>query len=185
MADPNPVAAARHASSWSIVWGVLLILCGMLAIALPFYAALAVEILVGWLLIFAGVLHVIIAFHTHTAGSVIWRLLIGLAYGFVGAYILWRPIVGVTALTLVVAVLFLLEAVLEIILFFQLRPMHGAGWVLFDGIITLLLGLLIYLHWPSSTLWAIGILVGVSMIFSGVTRIALSSAARAALAHAT
>jgi uncharacterized membrane protein HdeD (DUF308 family) len=75
-------------------------------------------------------------------------------------------------------VLFLIEGILDVILFFNMRPMRGAVWVLVDGIITLLLGLMIYLQWPSSSLWAIGVLVGVSMIISGVTRVMLSLAVR-------
>lgn len=184
MADANPVAIARHASALSIVWGVLLIVCGMLAIGLPLIAAVAVTVVVAWLLLFAGVVHVIVAFHSHSAGGVIWRLLIGLAYGFAGVYFLLHPILGAASLTLVLAALFLLEGVLEIVLFFHLRPIRGAGWVLFDGVIALLLGSLIYLQWPSSSLWAIGVLVGVNMVFSGITRIMLSSAARAALSRA-
>ncbi len=74
--------------------------------------------------------------------------------------------------------LFLIEGVLNVILFFQMRSMRGAFWVLVDGIVTLLLGLMIYFQWPSSAVWAIGILVGVSMIISGLTRVMLSLSVR-------
>jgi uncharacterized membrane protein HdeD (DUF308 family) len=76
------------------------------------------------------------------------------------------------------ASLFLIEGILDIVLFFNMRSMRGSSWVLADGIITLLLGLMIYLQWPSSSGWAIGTLVGVSMIISGVTRVMLSLAVR-------
>ena len=84
------------------------------------------------------------------------------------------------SLTLVLASLFLVEGILDIVLFFKMRPMHGSTWVLLDGIITLLLGLMIYAQWPSSSAWAIGTLVGISMIFSGVARVMMSWAARQA-----
>jgi uncharacterized membrane protein HdeD (DUF308 family) len=74
----------------------------------------------------------------------------------------------------VLASLFLVEGILNIALFFQVRSIQGSGWLLIDGIITLLLGLMIYRQWPSSSAWAIGTLVGVSMIISGVTRVMLS-----------
>ena len=75
---------------------------------------------------------------------------------------------------------FLVEGILDGILFFQMRPIRGSFWVLVDGIVTLLLGLMIYRRWPSSSAWAIGTLVGVSMIISGVTRVMLSLAVRKA-----
>jgi uncharacterized membrane protein HdeD (DUF308 family) len=105
-------------------------------------------------------------------------LLVGLAYVFFGVYLILHPLLGVASLTLMLAVLFLIEGVLNVILFFQMRFMRGAFWVLVDGIVTLLLGLMIYFQWPSSALWAIGVLVGVSMIISGLTRVMLSLSVR-------
>jgi uncharacterized membrane protein HdeD (DUF308 family) len=93
-------------------------------------------------------------------------------------YLILHPLLAVASLTLVLAALFLIEGILDVILFFNMRPMRGSFWVLVDGIITVLLGLMIYLHWPSSSVWAIGVLVGVSMIISGVTRVMLSLAVR-------
>jgi uncharacterized membrane protein HdeD (DUF308 family) len=178
MALANPSQIVRQASTWSIVWGVCLIILGMLAVASPLMAAVAVNVVISWLIVVAGVVHLVIAFHSHRAGSLIWRLLVGLAYIFFGGYLIVRPAVGVASLTLLLASLFLVEGVLNIALFFRVRAVHGASWFLFDGIITLLLGLMIYLQWPSSSAWAIGTLVGVSLIISGVTRLMLSLAVR-------
>jgi uncharacterized membrane protein HdeD (DUF308 family) len=167
----------RHASTWSIVWGIALIIFGTLAVASPFLAAVAVSVFVAWLIVFAGVVHLIIAFHAH-GGSVIWKLLVGVAYLFVGGYLIARPLLGVASLTLVLACLFLVEGILDVVLFFRMRSLRGSSWVLLDGIITLVLGLLIYLQWPNSSLWAIGTLVGASMIISGISRVMLSVAVR-------
>ncbi len=174
----------RHASGWSIVWAVLLIIFGTLAIGSPMLAALAVNIFIAWLIILAGVVHFFLAFHAHRAGGLIWKLLVGAAYLGFGVYLILHPVLGVISLTLVLAALFLLEGIFDFVLFFKMRPMPGAGWVLFDGIITLLLGLLIGIRWPSSSAWAIGIVVGASMIVSGVTRIMLSLAVRKVVAGA-
>jgi len=89
------------------------------------------------------------------------------------------------ALTLVLAIYLFVEAVLELILSFRLRPLPGSNWLLFDGIITLVLAILIWRSWPSSTEWVIGVLVGFSMLFSGVSRLSLSLAARRLLAKVT
>jgi len=178
VAEHSPLDLVRHASTWSIIWGILLIVFGVLAIGAPFLAAVAVGVLIAWLIILAGVVHLILAFHVHRAGSMIWKLLVGLAYLFFGIYLLTHPALAVASLTLVLASLFLIEGILDIILFFKMRSMRGSGWVLGDGIITLLLGLLIYLQWPSSSMWTIGTLVGVSMIISGATRVMFSLAVR-------
>jgi uncharacterized membrane protein HdeD (DUF308 family) len=152
----------------------------MVAIGSPFLAAVAVNVVVAWLIVMAGVVHVMIAFHSHGAGSVIWKLLVGLAYLFFGSYLIVHPVLGVASLTLVLACLFLVEGILDIVLFFRMRALRGSSWILLDGLITLLLGLLIYLQWPSSSLWAIGTLVGISMIISGISRVMLSFAVRQA-----
>jgi uncharacterized membrane protein HdeD (DUF308 family) len=180
MAQHTPADIVRQASAWSIAWGVLLISFGVLAVGSPFVAAVAVNLVIAWLIVLAGAVHLTVAFHTREAGSLIWRLLVGLAYLFFGVYLIAHPALAVASLTLVLASLFLVEGILNIALFFRMRSMQGSSWVLIDGVITLLLGLMIYTQWPSSSAWAIGTLVGVSMIISGVTRVMLSLAVRKA-----
>jgi uncharacterized membrane protein HdeD (DUF308 family) len=185
MAQNSPVEIVRKASGWSIAWGVLLILFGMLAFGSPFVAAVAVSVVIAWLIVLAGVVHVVLGFHAHGAGSVIWKLLVGIAYLCFGAYLIMHPALAVASLTLVLASLFLIEGILEVVLFFKMRPLKGSSWMLLDGIITLLLGLLIYMQWPSSSIWAIGTLVGVSMMISGIARVAMSLAVRRATTEVT
>jgi len=178
MAPQDSVDVVRRASKWSIVWGFGLIIFGVLAISAPFLTAVAVSAAIAWLIVLAGAVHLILAFHQHGAGSVIWKLLVAVAYLFFGGYLIVHPVLGVASLTLVLASLFLVEGILDIVFFFKIRPRHGSSWVLLDGIITLILGLLIYVQWPSSSLWAVGTLVGISMIMSGISRIMLSLAVR-------
>jgi len=180
MEQENRSDIIRQVSTMSILWGVLLICVGMLAVASPLVAAIAVNVLIAWLIVIAGVIHLIVAFHSREAGSVIWRLLVGLAYVCFGVYLIARPAVGVASLTLVLASLFLVEGILDIAFFFRARSMPRSIWILLDGIVTLLLGLLIYAQWPSSSAWAIGTLVGVSLIISGITRVMLALAVRKA-----
>jgi len=175
--SPNLV---RPASTLQILWGVLLIGLGMLAVASPMVAAVAVNVLIAWLIVLAGVVHLVVAFHAREAGSVIWRLLVGLAYVCFGVYLIARPALGVVSLTLLLASLFLVEGIFNIVLFFRVPSPLRSSWFLVDAIVTLLLGLMIYMQWPSSSAWAIGTLVGVSLIFSGVTRLMVSLAVRKA-----
>jgi uncharacterized membrane protein HdeD (DUF308 family) len=174
----NPFSLIKLGSTWSIVLGVLFVAFGVFAIAEPFLAAVALNTFLAWLLIFVGVVHIMAAFQGHTGTSIAWKVLIGAAYIFFGGYLLLHPVIGVTSLTLLLAILFLVEGVLSAILWWKTRAAEGSSWILIDAIVTLLLGGMIYYHWPSSSVWAIGTLVGVSMIMSGMSRIMLSLAAR-------
>jgi len=183
MAAPTLSASLRQASVWSMVWGILLVMFGALAVASPFVAAVTVSVFIAWLIIFGGVVHLVLAFHAHRAGSLLGKLLVGLAYVVIGGYLLMHPVLGVATLTLLLAALFLIEGVLNVVMFFQLRPARGSGWMLLDGLITLALAVMIGAHWPSSSLWAIGTLVGVSLIFSGITRVMMSLAVRKSVSY--
>ena len=168
---------AKESVGWSIGLSVLMLLAGVLAIVMPPAAGIAVLVVVTWLLMFSGAAHGVFAWHTRTAGGMVWELLLGILYIFVGIYALLHPVAGLASLTLFLAIYLFVEGVLELVLSFRLRPMPGSNWLLFDGIITLILAILIWRSWPSSTEWVIGTLVGISMLFSGVSRLMLSLAA--------
>lgn len=176
-------ALVRKSITWSIILSVLMIVAGFLAIVIPPAAGLAVTILVGWLLVFSGVMHFVYAWHTRRTGTIIWEILVGIAYVVVGGYVLVHPLLGMAGLTLALVIYLFAEAVLEFILGFQLRPRRGSGWLFVDGVVTLILAVMIWRTWPSSTDWALGILVGVSMLFSGISRLMFSMAARKLVAQ--
>jgi uncharacterized membrane protein HdeD (DUF308 family) len=155
-----------------------MIVAGILAIASPLAAGIAINVLVAWLLVFSGCVHLVFAWYTRSAGGFIGELLLGILYIFIGVYLLMHPLAGLMSLTLALAIYLFLEAILEFALGFKLRPLPGSGWLLFDGIITLILAVMIWRTWPSSTAWVIGTLVGISMLFSGTSRLMLSLAAR-------
>jgi len=177
----SPLGLINKTSGWSIAIAVLMIVLGILAIAWPFIAAIAVTRLVGWLLIFGGITHIVAAFQTRGAGAVLWEILVGLVYLVGGGYILFHPLLGVATLTLFLAAVFLAEGVFDIISFFSIRGQKGAGWMLFDGLVTILLAGLIWVHWPSSSVWAIGTIVGISLLISGIKWLMISMATRKAL----
>lgn len=178
----SPTIDVHRATTWSMVLSVLIILAGLIAIAVPFIAGIAVTVIVGWTLMFVGVLHLVFAWGAGRPGMVTWQILLGLAYGFIGFYVLVNPVAGLAGLTFAIAVYLFVESMLELVLSFRLRPAAGSGWLLFDGIITLILAIMIASAWPSSAAWAVGVLVGVSMFFSGMTRLMLSMAARRIIA---
>ena len=174
----GPGKILRRASGLFIAMAVVFIVLGMFSIAEPAIAGLAVAILVGWLLIFGGVAHLIAVFSGGGAGRVIWQVILGIIYIMGGVYFLTHPLLGLGTLTLVLAVVILAEAVLEFLVYFRTRGESGSGWLLLDALITLLLGGLIWVHWPSSSVWAIGTLVGVNLLMTGFSRLMLGMAAR-------
>lgn len=168
----------HRATTWSIVLSVLMIIAGILAIASPYYAGLAITVVVGWLLLISAVLHLVYAFRGGRATAVVWEILLAIVYALIGFYILANPRIGLASLTFAIAFYLFVEAILEFALSYQLRNESGAGWMLVDGIITMILAFLIWANWPNSSVWAVGIIVGVSMLFSGITRVMITSTVR-------
>lgn len=174
----GPGAVVKKATNWFIAVAVLFILLGLFAIAEPWTAGLGVTLLVGWLLMVGAVAHFISAFKGHGARHVILQVVVGLVYLIGGLYFLTHTIMGVSTLTLLLSIVILAEGVLEVLAYFRLRNMHGASWLLLNGVVTLLLGGMIWFHWPSSSIWAIGTLVGVNLLMTGISRLMLGLAAR-------
>jgi uncharacterized membrane protein HdeD (DUF308 family) len=172
---------APKAINWSIALSILLILAGLFAIVIPSLSGIAITLFFGWAMILSGITHFIFAFKTHTTGGVIWELLIGAVYLFTGVYLILHPLAALIALTLILAIYLFFESIAEFIQFFQLRRFHGSVWILIDAVVTLVLAVMIWRSWPASTIWVIGTLVGISMIFSGFSRLMLSFAAKRVL----
>jgi uncharacterized membrane protein HdeD (DUF308 family) len=168
----------KNSAGWSIGLSILMIVAGALAIASPLAAGIAVNLVVAWLLLFSGCAHLVFEWHARSAGGFLWELLLGILYIFTGGYLLMHPLAGLQSLTIVLAIYLFFEAVLEFVLGFAVSPVRGSGWILVDGIITSILALMIWKTWPSNTGWAVGTLVGVSMLFSGTSRLIISLGAR-------
>jgi uncharacterized membrane protein HdeD (DUF308 family) len=177
-------SVANGSVGWSVALSIVLILAGIFAIALPPVVGVGVLLVVAWLIILSGAVHLFFAWQTRTTGQMIWELLLGFLYIAIGVDVLMQPVTGLAALTLVLAIYLFAEGVLELILGFRLRPRAGSGWVLFDGVVTLLLAILIWRSWPSSSEWVIGTLVGISMLFNGTSRLFMAMGARRGLAVA-
>lgn len=181
-AAATPISGYLHRSvGWSIFLSILLIVAGFVTLLLPFTGGIGITLFVGWAMIVSGITHFVFAWNIHAAGPKVWEFLVGLVYVAAGIYLITHPLRGLITLTLLLAFYLFFEGIFEIVEFFQMRSRSGSGWLLFDGLITLLLAWMIWSRWPSSTVWAIGTLVGISMLFSGFSRLMLSLSARRVL----
>ncbi|MGC2404733.1 MAG: DUF308 domain-containing protein [Acidobacteriaceae bacterium] len=162
-------------------YSVLLIIVGFFALALPFEAGIAIAIVVAALVIVAGIAHLAGSFAARSTGGFFWRLLVGCAYLIAGVYLLLNPKLSLVSLTLALAVLFLVEGIFHIVTYFQIRSAPGSGWLLFDGIVTLILAIMIWRSWPASAVWALGTIVGINLLMSGFTRLMYSRAVKSPL----
>jgi uncharacterized membrane protein HdeD (DUF308 family) len=175
---PTVRGEIRQSTTWSIVLSVLMMVSGVLAIAIPPLAGLAVTVMFGWLLIVTGALHLGFAWRGHSAAAVIGEIVVAALYAALGFYMLARPVAGLASLTLAIAAYLVAKGVLDGVIAFKLRPMPGSGWLLFDAILTVALAAMIASAWPASAAWAVGVLVGFAMVSSGFARFMVSTAVR-------
>ena len=173
-------AALREHWVLFLVEGVVLLVLGATAVVLPPIATLAVTILLGWLFLVSGILGLITTFWMRHAPGFWWSLLSAVLGIVVGAVLLASPLTGAFSLTLVLVAFFLVEGVVSIM--FALdhkRELSGQwGWMLASGIIDLALAIMIFAGLPSTAAWAVGLLVGINMIFGGSALIAMALHAR-------
>jgi uncharacterized membrane protein HdeD (DUF308 family) len=167
----------RRNATWFLVLGVILVILGFIAVGRAVSVTLASMYFFGWLLIIGGVVEAVQAFWQRQWGGLIFHLLSGVLYAVVGFMVLGNPAAGATALTLIIALFFLIAGAFRIIVSLTMRFPEW-HWLLLNGAITLLLGLLIWKQWPSSALWVIGLFIGIELIFTGSAWVMLSLAAR-------
>ena len=174
------VASALHAH-WLLflIEGVVLLVLGALH-RLPPLATLAATIIIGWLFLVSGVMGLIITFMMRQAPGFWWSLISAVLGVVVGTLLLASPLSGAVSLTIVLVAFFVIEGVASIM--FALdhkRELSGRwGWMLVSGIVDLVLASLIFTGLPSTAAWAIGLLVGINMVFGGSALIAMALHAR-------
>ena len=173
MNDPREAAAAnlvdaiQRNAGLTVASGAVLIVAGLLAILSPFVAGLSITVMVGAMLILSGISQCFLAFRAGAFGRALVVFLVGVLLTVAGIHMISQPVSGLAALTLILMAYLLATGILEIVVAFQLRPADGWGLELFNGAVTLLLGILLWRQFPLSGAWAIGILVGIKMVFSG------------------
>lgn len=170
-ADTRPLREAFQKSRWTLMGlGLLLIVLGGLAVIWPTVSTIAFDLYVGWLFLFSGVAGLIALFSTRSIGAFLWTLLSAFVSLVAGAYLIWQPAAGAASLTIVLAALFVIEGVLQIIASIGFRGAfpQSWGWMLVSGLVDLALAALIISGWPESAAWTLGLLVGVNLITTGV-----------------
>ncbi|MDR3754160.1 MAG: DUF308 domain-containing protein [Terracidiphilus sp.] len=180
MSDNSIATMEKHSIAWSKALSVLIIVAGIVAIVVPPAGGIAATLLIGWLLVFAGMAHLVFGWHTRKVGGLGWAMLLGLIYLLTGLYTLLHPLAGLAALTLLLGAYLSAQAILEFVLAWHLRRLGASAWLVFNGVVMLLLAAAIWSTWPSSSEWVIGTFLGVSLIFSGVGRLRLLAAAQRA-----
>jgi uncharacterized membrane protein HdeD (DUF308 family) len=151
----------------AVIVGIIMLVCGFLAIGSPLVAGLSVTVFVGAMLIAGGIAQCFLAFQAGALGKGLLIFIMGVLTAVAGFYLLNQPIAGLASITLFLAAYFLVTGIVELVGAFQIRPAEGWGVMLFNGIVTLLLGIMIWRQFPLSGAWAVGILFGVKMILGG------------------
>ncbi|HWK32089.1 MAG TPA: HdeD family acid-resistance protein [Hyphomicrobium sp.] len=163
---------------WFLALGIGLIIAGIAAIAFPFLSTIAAKVMLGWLFLIGGVLMIVHAFQAPGWSGFLWELLIGVLYVVVGGYLAFFPLTGLLTLAIVLAALFIAEGIFEIVMAYRVSPHEGWFWLLLSGIAAIAVGVLIALGLPGSATWALGLLVGINLLFSGWSYVFLALAGR-------
>lgn len=171
----------KQSTGWVIALSICLIILGVLAIFMPALASAFFTSVIGWITLISGGIMIGQAFRSKPVRGFWLNLVVGIFYVLAGLYILFNLVAAVAALTLAFGILFVAEGIFTIIMGFTNRAGHSMFWlVVLNGVITLILGIMVLNHWPSSALWVIGLYVGISLLFSGTSLLAAGLATRRA-----
>lgn len=170
LVDPISVHENR---GWFIGLGIALLVLGVLSILLPPLASLATTMVIGWLLVIGGVVQGYHALRNPRWASRGWAIASGIVYLIAGVLVIAFPVTGTAVLTLILASFFVASGILKIARALQHRRMPAWGLLLVDGLLSLVLGILIWVGWPSTAVWALGLLVGIELIFGGSSMLAI------------
>ena len=181
--DAGLVDGIKQNAGLTVVSGVILLIAGTLAIFSPFVAGVSITVLVGAMLAVGGIGQCFLAFKTGAFGRGLMVFMVGVLMTIAGFYMMNQPVAGLATLTIILMSYLLATGVLEIIVAFQLKPADGWGLELFNGIVTLLLGIMLWRQFPLSGAWAIGVLFGIKMIFSGGVFVFIGRSVKKMAAH--
>lgn len=174
--------AVRTKWGWFLFAGIVFIVAGVFAFLAPFMASLVVTVIVAVGLVIVGVVQIFQAWSVQSWAGFLWQLVIGLILLIGGIAIYFNPVASTFLLTLFVAAMFLAKGIFQIILGFRIRPNDAWGWIVAAGVVAIIVGVLIWMDYPLSGTFALGILAGISLIFTGCSYVAIALAAKRAAA---
>ncbi len=160
-------------AKWFKGIGFVILVLGMLSVLLPHIGTLTVNLLVASILLFTGAIHLIHVFTMRKWRTMTWETLLGIIFIFSGILFAAYPWSGALALTLLLGLFFLIIGTFKILLALSWRWRPGWGWIMATGFLSILLGLLVVMGLPATAAWVIGLILGLDLIFSGITLIAL------------
>ena len=169
------LAAVKKNTGLTMATGVIILLMGIFAVGSPFVAGKSLVLMVGILLLIGGVSQLAFAFK---AGGGIWAILLGILTVIAGGYMISNPAAALATLTIFLAAYLIVSGISEAIFAFQVKPAQGWGWTLLSGILSVVLGIMIWKQFPLTGAMAIGILLGIRLIFSGMSLLMFGIAAR-------
>ena len=167
--------AIKKNTGLTIAAGVVMLLMGIFAMASPLVAGKSLVVMIGILLVIGGVSHLLFGFMLRGG---LFSIILGILTVIAGGYMVSNPGSGLGTLTIFLAAYLIVSGIFEVILAFQIKPAQGWGWELFSGVLSVILGLMIWNQYPLSGEWAIGILLGIKLFFSGLTLLMFGMAAR-------
>jgi len=171
-------SSLARASTASVLLAILIIFLGLAMIALPVIPSIGVVLGIAFLMIFSGIVHFVNSLRSRGTTNLVWNLLVSMCYLVTGIYLFARPILGLAGWTLALAIFFFVKGIVDIFAYLSGRQVGVSSWMLLDGIVTLLLGVMIWRQWPMSSFWAAGTMVGVGVLFSGMSRLMMALARR-------
>ena len=175
------ITEMREVSKSTTALGILTVFLGMVALMAPLFSGLAIATLIGLVLVVGGIAGIIYAFGSSSFKEGIWKFLFGGITLLFGIIMCVYPVAGLSALTIILTIFFVLEGITKIVLAFKFKPIEGWGWILFSGIIALLFAALIFIQWPFSGMWAVGITVGVWLLMYGLSMVSFGATGKEAV----
>jgi len=153
-----------------LIQGIIMVILGLVAVAEPQVATLAIDIFVGWLFVIGGIVRLVATFQSRGAPGFWWSILTGILAIIVGLILVANPFAGALTLTMVLIAMFLIEGIFQIVAGIEYRKALASSWVwmVISGIIDIVLAVLLFAGWPGTAAWAIGLLVGINLIFAGI-----------------
>lgn len=178
MNGTSVVESIKENWGWLLALGIAYIIMGLVISGSPIFATLAVEILIGFILIIGGIISIIGAFFSGNWKRLLLILLSGILYVIVGVLLLKNPLQGVLTLTILLAAFLLVEGIFKVIHAFQMKPAPNWIWLLVSGVASVILGVMIWGGFPQSGSFVIGLLVGIYFLINGITMVMFSFAVK-------
>jgi uncharacterized membrane protein HdeD (DUF308 family) len=167
------LAPLRAKSGWIVALGVVYVIAGFIALGSVVFATVATVLVVGIMMIISGIAEVINAFQLKSWGKFLLWVLLGLLYILAGFVTFENPLLAAALLTLMLGFALVASGIMRLLLAFSMREGTPWLWVVLSGLITLVLGIIILLHWPISGLYILGIFLGIDLVFAGVSWISV------------